>query len=496
MSQIARNFIYGISLCVLILIMSRHFFYNADYANSSIVWREFVKNGFYALHDWKPTSDSWYFTVYPVNFFIFYIFGDDGFIPLIISSAIYSWVVVLVVGFITSADNDKINWLLSVCCLTVMHETMFTEGFMTHPFAHNSTNAFGFIAILLCIINKDRNSILITTFVSFICLLATSSDMWMAPAFFLPIIISEFFLILTARRSKSHIAVLLIFFALSISHVLPRYFNIASQDFKIANIDDVMTNIFLLCDFIGKNLNIFVIDNNITRLFSFIFWSFVFLCSTWSLMSKKDSTERYIIILCTLSIAGISSSYIISNPLPSVWSSRFLINILPMSIIIFCNLEFLNKRRLKYIPLLLLFIGSLLSFNHTRFGPFHEKTNSDKEYIDFLIKHDLYFGYGDFWSRSMTINWISNGKITILPMRIRDYGIDYKNVRWQTMRSWSTDEYRKKSPSKQFIAVSKGKECPDVNACVDLLIEQNGKPMEILDYKGDKIMIYNKKLGI
>jgi hypothetical protein len=46
----------------------RYFSLDPDSANSPLVWRAFLTEGFSAFKDWAPTPDNWYFTTYPVNF--------------------------------------------------------------------------------------------------------------------------------------------------------------------------------------------------------------------------------------------------------------------------------------------------------------------------------------------------------------------------------------------------------------------------------------------
>lgn len=92
----------------------------------------------------------------------------------------------------------------------------------------------------------------------------------------------------------------------------------------------------------------------------------------------------------------------------------------------------------------------------------------------------------------MTVNWISRGDVKIFPIFIRDgYRLDPYSVRWQTMRSWHTEEFLNGLPKRQFFAISKGRECSDVEKCVIGIQERYGYASEVLTFKKMTILVYD-----
>ena len=157
-----------------------------------------------------------------------------------------------------------------------------------------------------------------------------------------------------------------------------------------------------------------------------------------------------------------------------------------------------SKKGLKYkifIPVLTLLILNSL----TSYSKLNTNVNSDilatNDYINFLKKNNLSYGYGDFWKMTQTVNLLSGGDITAIPIFMRENKrFDDREVRMQTFRSWYTDEFRAKAPERQFISIAKGHQCSDVDACVRNAQIQVGMADEILHWNNYTILVYNKKI--
>ncbi|MBS9765752.1 hypothetical protein, partial [Pseudomonas mosselii] len=57
-NKITSIIMYAISFSFLAFIISRYFPINSDYANSPLVWREFLDKGVSSFFDWRPTPDN------------------------------------------------------------------------------------------------------------------------------------------------------------------------------------------------------------------------------------------------------------------------------------------------------------------------------------------------------------------------------------------------------------------------------------------------------
>ncbi len=491
---IVRAFLWVASFFSIYFLTSQYFRHtlNADFANSPLVWREFVNSGIHALYDWKPTPDSWYFTVYPVNFLMFWALGDDGITPLIISTALFTWTVAVIASTISEKLASKTAAVLVLLALTFLPELMYTRGFVQHPFSHNSTSAFGMIVFLLAIYNYRKDSLMITVLTAFVAWIATSSDMWLVPSYFLPVIFSELYLIFAEKRRKTHLPIYVLFFILGLARVLPNIFGIAIQQIRLAPLHQMITNTIRMFEITGKSLNIFISDSGIANYASLFVW-LVALTFGCVVAYRKGGTHRYTVLIFALSILGVASSFILTS-MSTKNFARFFVNIIPCAIVLLSVSGADKHKAFTAIPLLLMVITSLVSYDLDKTKD-DDKIRDLQEYMTFLDNHDLHFGYGDFWNRSIEVMWLSGGRKTIIPVLGDDrYGIKVTAVRWQNMRSWHSKEFLENAPDRQFIAVAKSNSCNDVETCIGRIVNSYGKPDEVLRYKETSVLVYNQKI--
>lgn len=154
-------------------------------------------------------------------------------------------------------------------------------------------------------------------------LIANSSDMWIAPTFFMPILLVEIYLFLSKERRVSHLCVMAAFFGLSITHVLPILMGFDIQKFEIVDISMMLQNIYGSIILIGETINISVMKGNIFYIASFFVMLFLVLISVW-IGWLSGGIKRYVTITLFLSLLGIVSSYIISNNSSFPGPPRFL----------------------------------------------------------------------------------------------------------------------------------------------------------------------------
>ncbi len=491
------SFLYLLSFCVSLYLTSRYSYLwsvDADAANSPMVWRAFLDRGWEAFTQWQPTFDNWYFTVYPVNFTLFFLLGDDGLLPLVISSTIFIFVITVCATELVKSYAGRYLAFLALICITFISPDLYRHGYFSHPFSHNSTNAYGFVVFVLYIYSLKNKNILIPIACSLISLLASASDPWLLAAFFLPMIITECSVIAFEKNKKRNIIIYFVFFALAVSNVIQKIIGLPVHSFSLAPFDVILENARLAVEITTKILPITNIDNAYFMYAIFFTWSIICLYATF-ICIKIGGITRYIAIFSIMSIAGIYSSSIIGDQTPH---QRFYLNVVPMVIVILAIASSSKRTVLLTIPLLLSFATCMYGYS---LMPLRYKINNNpvNSYIDFLKNHDLTYGYGSFWGMSMGVNWLSDGKIHITPIYFHNKTgeANFKDARVQTMKYWHTNEFIKDKPSRQFIAISKGNtgdRCKDVSLCVSAVISQVGEPAEILEYNGIKILVFNNHI--
>jgi hypothetical protein len=78
-----------------------------------------------------------------------------------------------------------------------------------------------------------------------------------------------------------------------------------------------------------------------------------------------------------------------------------------------------------------LYIASSLYSYQVTTKPLYDQENQTYDYISFLKKNNLTFGYGDYWKLSNNVNWLSFGEIHISPVMFDkvDFHIQFDSTR-------------------------------------------------------------------
>ncbi|AMO81128.1 hypothetical protein [Obesumbacterium proteus] len=469
---------------------------DADAANSPIVWRAFLDRGFDAFTQWKPTFDNWYFTVYPVNFLFFAIFGDDGLYPLLLSSILFIFLINTTCFYISYKFSGLFASIIAIATLTFTSPDLYSNGYLSHPFSHNSTNAYGFIIFALYLWNIHKKNIIIPIICATLSLTASVSDPWLLASFFLPMILTEISIVIFERKNKRDLFLYVSFFIIAASNIVQYALDLPVHSFKITTFEMMLQNINTAVILTSKILPIFAINEGIAAYFVFFVWFLVVITSAF-LCFKAGGKLRYLAIFSVFSIAGIYSSSIIGDQVPH---QRFYLNIVPIIVVLCASSVKLRGGKLIILPLVVTLATSLALYINS--GPnFKLKSNPVEDYIFFLEKNDLKYGYGSFWGMTMGVNWLSEGNIHITPVYFhhKTGEVNFKDARVQTMKFWHTREFiTTNKPSRQFIAISKGNtgdRCKDVDLCVRGVEKQIGKPDETLNYHGIKFLIYNSPIN-
>lgn len=491
-----------ISSLFLVWITTRYFPVEPDVVNSPIVWRHILDNGISAIQDWNPTVDNWYFTVYPVNFLVFSLLGDDGLIALRLSTSLFSICIAITAMLTVRKCFGYIPAISSLILLSLIPAFSYTFGFMSHPFSHNSTNAFGFLCLLLSLLNIKYKNIAFTVFISTTALLSGVSDPWFMASYFIPLLMTYSLMCVWDRKLTPHTIIILIACIIALSNVIQSMLDIPPHHFKLVALSDMLINLKWTILLIGKSLNIFFIDNDLTSSLSFFVWAIVIFLSAYLTLTDKEINKNkiYVVIFSLLSIAGIASSFVLSYESPDYISSRFFMNITCFALLL-CCMGMSSRFKLFFYAIAFLFsVSSINSYINNK-SPLHNQTEIINSYIDFLKKNDLHYGYGSFWDKSITVNWLSGGNIHITPVFFNPATgrIDFKSVRQQTLTSWHTQHAFNSAPERQFIAVTTAnhpERCLEMTSCLSGIQEQVGKPDEILEFGTTKILVFNRKLNL
>lgn len=480
---------------------SRYIFIDSDSANSSLVWREVLNGDLQFYKNWRPTVDNWYFSIYPLHFLLFLLLNNDGLIPIVLATAIFTFSVAVCSAKISDILFGKKAFYFTLIALTVLCFPMYRWGFVQHPFSHNSTNAFGFLCLLISIANYKKGSLICIITVALLSVAACISDPWFAPTFFLPIIISEIFRVFeNENNAKFSFVIYTLSFIVVMSHVIQRLMDIPVHHFQIVSFERIMLNFAQMPLTIGRSVNFLIVDKPAAYVISLMIF-LIFSVMALAKMVKMRNIYIYSAALMTLSFMGIISSFILSNKADGYITMRFFVNLQPLFYILASCVISYYWISAYVASTLIILVGNSLSYVNSKPTTEVELTRH-KNYANFLISNGLKIGVGPYWKYSMGINWLYPQQLHISPVTFNDDGsINKKIIRAQTMKSWMKDNIKKSKTSINFIVLKKGEnkgngECPDIDLCSRKLSDIYGEPKKILKYEDLTILAFDKYISL
>lgn len=488
-----------VTLLVAWMLTARYFPVEADAANSPLVWRAFLNEGFSAFSDWRPTSDSWYFTTYPVNFIFFALLNDDGKLPVILSTALFVGLTSFILSAVIYHVNKGLSALFALVCLTLLPAYVYIYGFAAHPFSHYSTNFFGALTFALCFLNVKRKSLPLAFVYSIVALLSSVSDPWFLATYFLPLLLVHIYFWWQKELPARITITLAVSFIIGMTHLVQKLFGLPIQRFKIMPFQQWIENTGWVVQVMGKSLNLFFVTTPLAYIASFVIWTILFLYSL-SVCWKKGRESRFVSLFSFLTVAGIISSFIISYNSPADISARFFVNAVCF-IIALTVLAYSFSQKHLLVIVFLLFSGSSLYSYQINKTPLYDQEAQTHEFISFLKNHNLTFGYGDYWRYANAVNWLSFDEIHISPVLFdrETWRIEFDNPRYQTMKSWLTEEYVKNAPHRQFVAIpalADSTPGAEVNPKLAAIKNQLGEPDETLVFQDLTIFVYNHQIPL
>lgn len=462
-----------------------HYQPDSDIANSAITWYEVSSNGLSSLKNWRPTPDNWYFSVYPINYLVFYLFGSSPFVMEVIE-----FFQLLLLAFFSSliclklTRSTKSFFIIPLlCCLSSFS---FTVGYISHPASHNLTNLYGLISIFLFIEKRSDRLTWKDILILLISVAASVSDPWYLPAFYLPMFISSIYR--SFSQKKPNILTHFLWVATGVlifSHSIEKYFNLPVASFSLGPLSQWYNNLYWLVFGIGGMTNFLIISSNKTYILSGV----LFLTFTaYALYNSKISKDAKILI--SMSILGIASSFIIGSNVGTEKHARFFVNIIYVGLIACFAALITSKARVFYAFFLFLIISQI--YSHTqperRLLPW-----SSLSVLNALKSHNLDYGFGPYWgSQALAVTWISSFNVALRPVTFeKDTGYMISGGRPQTFDQW----YRSTLKRKTFIIIMTDvEECHDLQVCLDGVRKQYGTPDEIINHGDMNIYVYDDGL--
>ncbi|HYA26901.1 MAG TPA: hypothetical protein VEE82_02780 [Thermodesulfovibrionales bacterium] len=484
---------------------------DSDTSHSAMLWYGIHDHGMNFIKEWIFTSDNWLFSLFPIHFLLFTIFGPKPFVVILTGWLIFI-ASVLLSGIIAKNLNAPKSARIIPIVLIFSGLYAHERGYLSYATSHNITNLFGLLSFycLLKWIKVQKNYLL--TLIVLLTVAGGLSDPWIIGAYTLPFSVASLFLFYSSRNMTERRAYCFLFSAMIFSLItiktrifgtlsfLPSFhFSIGSWNLVTSNAVNLMKDLGRLLNFLpGTHSNTFI-----PSLFSVVVFLFLMIRIT-DLIAKRCLPQDHlrIVFYCVIafSIGGMLLAVLVSDNPVQNYSGRYFINVLYLAVIGVTVVLELNwdttSKVLKLASILagVMFIsaGIISNYHLWKVPGIIVKDNNVLGFIDFLSKNKLNYGYGPFWGSSANaITWLSESKIRIRPVSFEKItGRMVRGSRAESSKLWylSDDAVNQKSC---FVFVkSDGEECPDINVCINGLVRQFGAPERVLPYDDGFILVW------
>jgi len=498
-----------------LLITIHNIAIESDTADTITLWSGFQQYGWEFLKSYRYTIDSWIFSLVPIHFLLFYIFGPSPHIVIVGGWVIYIFILIFLNLCAKEAGVNLRARLLSIMFLSYANVgTLWYCGYLTYSISHNISILFFIISYYIVLKSKSNLSLLSYFLLN---LLAAISDPWLSFAFILPAFVSCF-ITFCVRKERY-------FYKISIISLL----------IFIINVISVKSNVFGLLPFIvgaqPTELNLEIISSKIhfiTRTFGFFFqflpekliakesqdglilgfWLVIFIYSVLNFIRNlklKSSKEISTFFMIVLSVLSLLSAQVLFAEVTQDFSGRYIITIFLLTpFIISMGLKDRISVDLKFFYFLFMFfyLFTTISTSHHFWKKDGYVSDRTDDVSKLLRSENLTFGYGLYWdSEAPAVSWINNGTLIVRSVLFNnDRKMLTRDVGWQTNALWYDKKDIVNQPNRQFLILkNKGyaDPCGDdkVQGCGKELTSQFGKPEKVVRNSEYTLFIWNKPLS-
>jgi hypothetical protein len=489
---------------------------NADICHSLMLWNGIKDFGISWLNDWTFCQDNWLFSLFPINFLGFWLFGAKPVIA-VLCGWLFFVLAALVSGLVAWQLDARRSAFLIPPALLFSGLYAHSYGFVSHPASHNITNLFGLASLLLMImwVKKQQTSILF--FILLLLAAGAISDPWMLPAYNVPFVIVSILLLLSPSIKVDRIDSIKLLLVSSCSILVAKnhFFGalnfLIDMDFQLGNWSTIKNNFVFSIKDLGGLLNIFPFHNSNDLIPAVLSIGIIaiLIFKNINIVSSKNlhiSKEVFIFFIFSFfSIGGILPALILSSIEANIGSSRFLLNCfyltaIGLGVLIDLNWQRLPKaQRVFSASVIILFMlsGIVSNFQLWKNPVLTLNDNGVSSLIDFLRKNNLTYGYGPYsGSNANAVTAVSNSEIRIRPVHFsKASGRMIVGRRAQSSRRWGRFKDLPADQKQYFVFVeSDGEECSDFDLCIKGLSKQFGDPSRVLKFGDASILVWNHPL--
>jgi hypothetical protein len=524
MKGLKLNFLKNVFLMFIILFglwTSLHYTFclwgpDTDQSFSSMLWYGVHHFGLSFIKSVSFTPDNWIFSLVPIFFLLFALFGVNPYIIVIVGWLIFAACAFLIGYIIKKTTKSTLAAFIGVTLSLFIGIYNYSASWFVFSNSHNTSMLWCLVDLILVInalSSSHKKSFLFIFYLSLILVvsfIAGFSDPWFNAAFNLPAIIS--LLIFGFRNSKYRKQSIFVIIPIALSWLISysKFFGLlsfipSSHFVFVSSLHQLKQNCYYYFVSLGSFFNI-VQAFNINILLGFVF-SILSLYIVITLFKKIVSShnliqltipEKIAVYFAIFSSLIITSAFLLSNLPNGLYSSRFLYNIFYFVILLFIigflKVSLRKIEKALIVTYLIFFILIGLAGNPICWI----KTNIEikdigvNNLIKVLEENNLHFGYGDYLTSQVnSIAVLTKNKITMAGLT------DSFAPHAQTSNFYF--DLAKIPEENYYFMVIPNHKTPEWHLSVDESIRNAefyfGKPVKIISIKNHTILIWNHPLN-
>jgi len=501
---------------------------DSDVVQAWEIWNGVHQHGLAWIPSFIFTQDNWLFSLTPIYFLEFWIFGAaPNTCPAIFIFT--GWGIflgsILLISLIAHELNFKKSALLLPLFFLFSGAYVYQSGYLVYPVCHNISVFWGLLTtwLLICYIRADtqvRPYIFLIFFINFINVF---SDPWAEAAFSIPMGLIALILFFSSpkkslerKKALCIIGILLLGEILKYALCLTIFSFLSPSDLIIPPAREILENLGWALVHIGGFFNFFsfiFFPLYLSAVLSFfILLSLIFLLvradlqqaflkfKPWVQSYKNNIPVFFLMGLAFFSCILISFLYAIS--LHSTYhlihgeraTARYLINIFYwVPLVIFILLEKRSQNFLKYFLMLLgalYFISNLSSDwvfikSPGLFNFYIQDQKNMGSLISYLKSQNLNYGYGGYFSADAdTLTLSTQEKIIMRPIQFDLFSGRpvFRERSWSSYNWYQSSDYP--AGQKYFFVMIDGENwalgCVSRALCLQGLIQTYGPPVKML----------------
>jgi len=473
------------------------------------LWQGITAHGLGWVSGFSFTPDNWLFSIMPVDFLGFVLFGArawvvvaSGWLVLALSALAAGWLA-------ARLGAGRAAYAVPLLLLLVGWYAQ-DPGYVAYPTSHDVTNLLGILALLcLCRLIQGGGRGWLAG-LGLLLFMGTLADPWMMAAYDVPVLLVVGWEVWRGARLGAVVLVVLGVMLLVRAHRHLGLWFLPPGPSRPAHPALMLANLSWLPRDLGGLLAVIPLPGSQT-----IFWApalaalvvaGLVLWAVWpGLRTRGDEASLALVMRIAVLSGGLTAmGFVGLNIVQGPYAGRFLLNDLYLFAVLLAvgagRVRGLWRRVVVGLYAAAFMLCGLIT-THPAWGPpgIQMQTNGLAAEAAFLEANGLSYGYGPYHgSGSNAVTALSGGEVVIRPVLFdAKTGWILPTQRAMTARDWVTPADVPPGTASMFVfIVDDGETCPNPAVCVAGVSAQFGPPARRLSYRNAVILVWDHRVRI